>query len=139
MPNDRLPRALPRDQMTGYSGPGERDLRRHERQRRQRDDSETRKCDREKCPKRFRPIRPNHRYCSARCGRLDRAATHRAAIAELQHPDRHCARHGCRNQLTAIAWREGDSFCSAACCRAWHGVRFKPDMGMLGRGKRRAA
>lgn len=53
-----------------------------------------------------------------------------------QRDDRLCARHGCKRELPAIAWREGDPFCSAECARSYHGVRFKADMGAFGKGGR---
>lgn len=37
-----------------------------------------------------------------------------------------CARDGCENELSPIALKNFDPFCSAICCRLWHQVDESP-------------
>lgn len=37
--------------------------------------------------------------------------------------DGKCALRGCRKPVPPIAVKEGDSFCSADCCKTYHGVK----------------
>lgn len=42
----------------------------------------------------------------------------------LQRLSGKCARKGCAQKLGPLALKDGDAFCSQACCMAYHGVVF---------------
>lgn len=46
-------------------------------------------------------------------------------------PRKTCARAACKNERPKPAQLEGDPFCSADCCRAFHGVSFQRPRGAL--------